>query len=336
MKRSLMMTALSVVLSLQILGVMSCTVAPNGNNSAVTNGNTNATAATNSNTNSSATTGNAATADAITAKEKQVWDALKNKNHEAFGNMLATDFVYVSGDGVADKAGTVNGLKEFAPTEITLSDWKTVVLDEDAAVVTYTVDAKGTAGGQPIPPGAQRASTAWVKRGAEWVAVYHQDCPIKTAETAKPAGSTANANANANTNANTAAKPAATAAVTTAAADDPVASEKQMWDALKRKDWDTFAANLAAEQVEVEPDGVFDRAGTLAGVKEADFSKLTVSDYKATKLDDDATLVTYMVRGQTPDGKSAEHRASTIWVKRDGKWSAFFHHGTPVMKMAAK
>ncbi|HJR07631.1 MAG TPA: nuclear transport factor 2 family protein [Pyrinomonadaceae bacterium] len=335
MKRSL--TALSVVLSLVILGASSCTVAPNGNNSAATNGNTNANAAAaNSNANLSTASGGAV-ADAITAKEKQIWDALKNKDHDAFGKMLASDMIYVSSDGVYDKAATLNGLKEFAPTEITLSDWKTLMLDEDAAVVTYTVDAKGTSGGQPIPSGALRASSAWVKRGAEWLAVYHQDCPTKepaaaaatpAAETSKPSSSAANANANTSTSA---AKHAEMVA-----SDDPVAIEKHLWEALKQKDWDTFAAHLAAEQVEVEPGGVSDRAATLASVKEVDFSKTTVSDFKATKLDDDATLVTYMVRGTGPDGKPSEHRASTIWVERDGKWLAFFHHGTPVMKMPAK
>ena len=335
MKRSLTMTALSVVLSLQLLGAMSCTVAPNGNNSAATNGNTNATAAnTNSNANASATTGNSATTDAITAKEKQIWDALKNKNHEAFGNMLASDFVYVSSDVVADKAGTINGLKEFAPTEITLSDWKTVLLDEDAAVVTYTVDAKGTSGGQPLPPGALRASSAWVKRGAEWVAVYHQDAPVEerpaaaptpAAETAKPAASATAANSN------TAAKHSEMVN-----ADDPVAIEKHIWEVLKQKDWDAFAAHLAEDQLEVGPSGVFDKASTLTNIKQWDFTKSTPSGFKATKLDDDATLVTYTIKGTEPDGKPFEERASSIWAKRGGKWLAAFHMGTPVVKMPAK
>jgi hypothetical protein len=335
MKRS--QTALSVFLSLVVLGASSCTTSNTGNsNLAATNGNANGAAA-NSNANSSHAS-NGATADAITAKEKQLWDALKNRDHDGFGKMLASDMIYVSSDVVGDKAGTINGVKEFAPTEVTLSDWKTVVLDEDAAVVTYTVDAKGTAGGQPIPPGAQRASTAWVKRGAEWVAVYHQDCSVKepaaTATPAAAATSTPASNSSAAANANTSTSAAKHPEMI--ASDDPLSIEKHMWEALRQKDWDTFAAHLAAEQLEVEPGGVSDRAGTLASVRGVDFSKTTLSDFKTTKFDDDATLVTYMVRGTGPDGKPSEHHASTVWVKRDGKWLAFFHHGTPVMKMPAK
>ena len=334
MKRSLITAVLSVVLSLQILGVIGCTVAPGNNNAAVTNGNTNATAAVNSNTNTSATTGNAALADAATAKEKQIWDALKNRDHDAFAKMLASDFVYVSSDVVADKAGTVSGLKEFAPTEVTLSDWKTVVLDEDAVVVTSKVNVKGTSGGQPLPPGALRASSAWVKRGEEWVAVYHQDVPVAerpasaptpAAETAKPAASAAAANAN------TAAKHAEMAA-----SDDPVAIEKHIWEVLKQKDWDTFASYLAEDQLEVGASGVNDKATTLAAIKQWDFTKSTPSNFKATKLDDNATLVTYTVNGTGPDNKPFEERTSSIWVKRGGKWLAAFHMGTPVIKVPAR
>lgn len=336
MKRSLITAALSVVLSLQMLALMSCAVAPNGNNSAATNGNTNApAAATNSNANLSATTGNAALVADVTAKEKQIWDALKNKNHDDFGKMLSSDFVYVSSDVVADKAGTISGLKEFAPTEITLSDWKSVVLDEDAVIVTYTVDAKGTSGGQPLPPGALRASSAWVKRGAEWLAVYHQDAPVEAApaaaptpaaETAKPAASAA-----ANANTESAAKHAEMVA-----ADDPVAIEKHIWEVLKQKDWDAFSAHLAEDQLEVGPTGVYDKAATLSMIKQWDFTKSTPSNFKATKLDDDATLVTYTIKGTGPDNKPFEERASSIWAKRGGKWLAVFHMGTPVVKMPAK
>ncbi|HEV2881932.1 MAG TPA: nuclear transport factor 2 family protein [Pyrinomonadaceae bacterium] len=326
MKRFLMMTGLAVVLSSLILGASGCTAATNVNSPATTNGNLSAPA-NNTNANANLSTTGGANADAIIAKEKQLWDALKNRDYEAFGKMLSSDSVYVSSDVVGGKEATVNGVRNFAPTEINLSDWKTVMLDEDAAVVTYTVDARGTSGGQPIPPGALRASTAWVKHGAEWLAVYHQDCPVEerpadqtAAETAKPAGTTANAN-------NASPPPPA---ANGGAADDPIAREKQLWDALKRKDWDTFAAGLAEDQMEVQPSGVSDKAGTLASVKKVDFSKTTLSDFKATKFDADATLVTYKIKGTGTDAKPFEERAGTIWVNRGGKWLAVFHHGTPV------
>ncbi|HZG52554.1 MAG TPA: nuclear transport factor 2 family protein [Pyrinomonadaceae bacterium] len=328
MKRFPARTTLPAVALLSlILCAPGCTVAPDGNTNAAApaaNANTNANADTNANANLSSTGGSAAAE--LIAKEKQLWDALKNRDHDAFGKMLAEDSVYVSSDVIGGKAATIEGVKNFAPTEVELSDWKTLVLDEDAAVVTYTVNARGTSGGQPLPPGALRTSTAWVKRGAEWVAVYHQDCPVEerpanqpAAETSKPASGAANAN--------TATPPPA---VNSGAADDPIAREKHLWDALKRKDWDTFAAGLAEDQLEVQPAGVSDKAGTLAAVKSYDFTKMTLSDFKATKFDADASLVTYMIKGQAPDGKPVQERAGSIWVNRGGKWLAIFHHSTPV------
>lgn len=327
----------AVVLMSLILCASGCTVAPDANTNsaaAAANGNLSAPSNANANANLSATGGGGAAAAAAeaTTREKQLWDALKNRDHDAFGKMLSDDAIYVSSDVIGDKAATVNGVKNFAPTEITLSDWKTLALDADAVIVTYTVNAQGTSGGQPLPPGALRASTAWVKRGGEWVAVYHQDCPVEErpatatpspAETSKPASGAANVNT-------------ATAAATPnsgGAADNTIAREKQLWDALKRKDWDTFAAGLAEDQIEVQPTGVHDKARTLAAVRTVDFSKITVSDFKEKKFDADAALVTYTIKGTGPDGKPFEERAGSIWANRGGKWLAVFHHGTPVMQM---
>ena len=331
MKRLLIVTLLTFVVSTLALILMNCTVAPTTNNNAATPNSNAATPVANSN-NANASSHAAIAAD-VTAKEKQIWDALKNKDHEAFGKMLATDMIFISSDGVSDKTGTISGVKDFAPTEVNLSDWKTVVLDEDAAIVVYTVNAKGTSGGRPLPPGALRASSAWVKRGGQWESVYHQDCLVEetpstpTAETSKPDSNAAASNAN---------HAGAATHDGMSASDDPVAHEKHLWDALKRKDWDTFDAGLAEEQVEVEPSGVYDKAGTLAGVKKSDFSKASTSDFKMTKLDADATLVTYMVKAPDGSGKMRDERHSTIWVKRGGKWLAIFHHGTPVMPTPVK
>lgn len=59
-----------------------------------------------------------------------------------------------------------------------------------------------------------------------------------------------------------------------------------------------------------------------------DASKAALSDWKTVKIDDNAALVTYVVKlpGMKPD---TEYH-STIWVNRDGKWQGLFHMGTPI------
>ena len=52
-------------------------------------------------------------------------------------------------------------------------------LDADAAVVTYKWTGSGPWMGQPIPS-PSLASTVWVTRGNNWVAVFHQETTMMT------------------------------------------------------------------------------------------------------------------------------------------------------------
>jgi hypothetical protein len=253
-----------------------------------------------------------------TAKEKAIWDTVKNKDYDGFASMLASDEMEVTGgDGVLEKAGSVSMVKDFEPSEITFSDWKFMSIDKDAWVVTYTVNVKGKYKGKDFPPATARASSAWAYRDGKWLAVYHQETDVAKTPPPPPAK----------------AKPGATAAATPAqamATSDVVANEKKLWDFLKAGQYDSFAAMLAPDSIEVEANGVFDKAGTLKGVQGFDFSKSTVSEFKSLSIDSDAALVTYLLT--TPGAKPAEERHTTIWASRAGKWLAVFHQGTPVTR----
>ena len=254
------------------------------------------------------------------AAEKSVWDAIKNKDYAAFGNMLADDQLEVTSDGVREKAASIATIKDFEPSEVVLSDWKFLSIDKDAFVVIYTASTKGKYKGKEYPPLTARASSAWVKRGGKWLAVYHQECEIAKAPPAAPAKSSPKA----------AASPAGTPPTTTATTGpDPIANEKMVWDFFKARNYDAFAAVLASDFIEVEPTGLYDKAGSVKGVAEFDASKAVLSDFQSIKLDDDAALDTYIAKIPGEPGNGTHH--SSIWVKRDGKWIAVFHHGgTPV------
>ena len=58
-----------------------------------------------------------------------------------------------------------------------------------------------------------------------------------------------------------------------------------------------------------------------------DATKFTQSDFKETKLDADATLVTYTVKGPMA-GKTVTEHHSTLWTNRAGQWRAIFHQGS--------
>jgi hypothetical protein len=252
-------------------------------------------------------------ADAST-REKEIWATIEKKDSAAFSANLTDDFIYVDATGVSDKAATVKGVSDPGTmSNLAFSDWKFVSLDKDAAVLVYTLKANSVANGQTNPLSIYN-TTVYVNRGGKWQVVYHQDCAISTAPpppAPKPA-----------TNATPAASPSP---VTTTS--DVVANEKAVWQSLIAKHWDVFGEYLAADALEVEPFGVFDRAGSIKGVQGFDFSKSSLSDWKTVKIDDDAAIVTYVAH--FPGQKSDTEYHTTVWANRNGKWSAVLHHGTP-------
>ncbi len=258
-------------------------------------------------------------ADAI-AKEKATWEALTKKDYETFGNDLNSDYVEIGSEGIYDKPGILAYLKELTLTETTFSDWKYLTIDKDAVIVTYQVNIKGTFKGEAIPAGPYRASSVWVNRDGKWQAIFYQETLAKAAPATPPAA--------ASPAAKTTASPAAKAA-DMAAGPDAEANEKMVWDTFKTKDFDGFASMLAADFVEIEADGFYDKAGAVKSVSGMPAgAKFELSEWKTTKFDNDASLVTYLVT--TPGPKPMKERHSTIWVNRAGKWSALFHQGTPV------
>jgi len=271
----------------------------------------------------------------IRAQEQKVWDAIKAKDWDAFAGSLADDLVYVSEDGVHGKTETVDLVRNIELTELNLSDWKVTIIDADAAVVTYTETSKGTFGGRPFPDRPVRHSAAWLNRGGKWVNVYHQDCYVETPRgTLAPAASPAAAPPN--YNAGVAPPPGSPAASPPAVPASPTDTEKAIWDALKRRDYDAFAGFLAPEQLEVGPDAVYDKAGSIEAVRKADFSHVTLSDFREVKLDPDAALVTYVSKSPDKGWPPEGFRHSTLLANRNGRWLSVHHHATVIAKPSAQ
>src|SRR5215207_3912836 len=310
MKRLLALSALLIAAS-------ACTTTTNTNTGA---GNTNANA--NANTAAASPTPAAGPTQAdLEAKERQIWAAIKAKNWDAFAGMLADDFVIVGGDGATARAALLEDIKKkYDLTDYTLSDFRLVKVDADLGVLTYNVTEKSSYDGKPTSGKPSRASSAWVNRGGKWLAAYHQESEAAEMPAASPTPAAAGlAAASPATAASPAASPAAIASATDA--------EKAVWEAIKAKNYDAFASYLLPDAVEVEPEGVFDKAASVKMVSGFDFSKWTTSDFKETKLDADATLLTYTVKGPMA-GKTVTEYHSTLWTNRGGQWKAAFHQGT--------
>ena len=283
---------------------------------------------TNTNTSSNAnttTTKSVAPSEAeIIAKEKAAWDTLKTKDYAAFGNLLASDYIEVTDEGVLDKAGIIADVKDFNVTDTTFSDWKMLPINNDAVILTYSLNLKATFKGNDVPPGPYRAAAAWVNRDGKWLGFYYQQTLVKTEPPPTPVASATKPEKAAAT---PAAKPAETGS-------DPIANEKIVWDLFRSKNADGFAALLDPAFVEIEANAVYDKAGAVKGVADFDFTKFELSEWKSAKLNNDAALVTYLVKSTDP--KWDQERHTSIWANRGGKWLALLHVGTPVAKPPTK
>jgi len=273
---------------------------------------------TNSNANTTVSKSAAPSEADMIVKEKAAWDTIKKKDYTAFGDLLASDYIEVTDEGVFDKAGIIAVVKDFVPTDITFSDWKMLPIDNDAVILTYNLTLKGLEKGKEIQPGPQHAAAVWVNRDGKWLAFCFQQTPAKDTPP-PPAANTSKAE-------KTAASPAAKAPET---GPDPIANEKIVWDFFKSKNLDAFAAVLDPAFVEIESNMVMDKATAVKGA-DFDTSQLELSEWKSAKLDNDAALATYLVARKDP--KMSQERHTTIWANRGGKWVALLHIGTPVMK----
>lgn len=285
------------------------TTGPNANQPA---GNANAAAS------ATPTPAPAVSADEIINRERQLSDAVRSKNLDAFTAATADDMLYVTADGVYEKARTLEILRKLDLTEYTLSDFRVVAADKDAAVVTYKTSLKGSYEGQPLPPGQQYESSAWVNRGGRWLNVYHQDSEVMPLPSPSPTPAAT---------ASPAAAPASPAPTPPAAGSSATDMEKYVWDLFHQKNWDGFAAMLSDDFIEVEPNGVMNKAESVAGVRETNFEGIALSDFRELKLDADATLVTYVAKGSRDFGPQGM-RHTSLWVNRGGRWLAVFHQGS--------
>ena len=286
-----------------LLLTAACAPQPAGNKDTTANANTNANKAT-----EVKATAPPSEADII-AKEKATWDAFRKKDADAFGKLLAADYIEVGDTGVMDKTATIASMKDFEISEATFADWKMLSVDKDAVIITYTTTLKGTLKGKDMPAEPARTAAAYVNRNGEWLAIYFQDTRVRKPMQMQPPKESA--------------KPSP-AGSPGQPGPDAIANEKLVWDAFKARNYDAFASYLADNFMEMESDGVYDKAGAVKGVQGFDASKAELSNWKAVKFDDDASLVTYVAK--IPGAPTEYH--SSIWANRNGKWMGLFHMGT--------
>lgn len=114
------------------------------------------------------------------SKIRQEWEALKNRDKKAYGDLLADDYegVEVDGRGERTKLQSINEVAELNVSNYTLWGLKVTRLNPDAVFVVYEVTMQ-------FPPRSQvRYSRVyigelWVKRGGQWKELHYQETHVK-------------------------------------------------------------------------------------------------------------------------------------------------------------
>ena len=114
------------------------------------------------------------------AKIKLEWEALKNKDKKAYGELLADDYLGVEIDarGERNKIQSINEVSNLNVSNYNLWGFKLIPLGSDAAFVIYEVTI------QFPPKSVMRYSRVyitelWIKRVGQWQEVHYQETQVK-------------------------------------------------------------------------------------------------------------------------------------------------------------
>ncbi|MGB3577136.1 MAG: nuclear transport factor 2 family protein [Candidatus Sulfotelmatobacter sp.] len=129
---------------------------------------------------SSSTSADSSLTDMFESKIKVEWEALKNKDRKAYGELLADDYQGVEVDGRGERT-KIQALNELANTNVfnyTLWGLKVIPLGPDAALVIYESTMQ-------FPPKSVirysrvYISEVWVKRAGQWKELHYQETRVK-------------------------------------------------------------------------------------------------------------------------------------------------------------
>lgn len=116
----------------------------------------------------------------LDTKIKAEWEAIKNKDKKAYGELLTDDYIAVETDGGGEryKWKALSELEQSMVTDYTLSFLKVTTLCPDAAFARYEAFIK-------FPPRSTvrfekiLIGEIWVKREGQWKSLHYQETRVK-------------------------------------------------------------------------------------------------------------------------------------------------------------
>lgn len=238
----------------------------------------------------------------IITLEKQAWEAWKNKDTNFFQNLLASDALSVTTDGVSDKSQIIEFYSSCEVKSYSLDDFKFRMLDKNSVLITFTAAQDAVCSGKPNPVSV-RVSSVYAKRDGKWRNAFYTEV-----EVAQENGSIET---------------------------QIIALEKQAWEEWKRGNKKFVESYLADDAVFVYSEGLINKSQVVEAVGSCKFNGYSLADFKVINLSNTSALVTYIANQDIVcDGKPAPKavRSTSVYVKNKGKWLSTFYTETAEVK----
>lgn len=107
--------------------------------------------------------------EALLAVEKSAWEAWKNKDQKALDSLLGSNFLWLSGEGRADRAAIIKMWSTDNKCDVKsyeLTDARSVQLSADVSLLTFRGRADGNCAGEPLM--TNWYSVLYQKSGDSW------------------------------------------------------------------------------------------------------------------------------------------------------------------------
>ncbi len=119
--------------------------------------------------------------DAMMAKEKEAWQAFKDKKADDFKKVVDKDFRGVYAEGVVDLTQELADMQKWDMKSFALSDYTAFSDEPDVMVTTYKCTVQGTVSGKDAS-GTYNCGTVWKSEKGTWLAIFHTNVKAEAAK----------------------------------------------------------------------------------------------------------------------------------------------------------
>lgn len=113
-----------------------------------------------------------------------------------------------------------------------------------------------------------------------------------------------------------------------------ITMERQLWEAWKNKDASTYQRLLSEDSIGVGVSGMSNRADIIrvASRNDCEVRSYSLENFQVVMLDTNTAILSYRgIQDATCGGSEIPTQvwASTVFVRRGGRWQVAFHQETP-------